>query len=249
MLEQTHPKSFNELVIISGLSHGTDVYLGNAETLIKSGTCTLQQVIGCRDDIMVYLIEKGLPNKDAFDIMECVRKGKSPKVFPQKGYVELMKKHNVPQWYIDSCLKIKYMFPKAHAAAYVTNAFRIAWFKVHIPKAYYAAYFSIRADAFDSEIMCHGVERVKNKMKEIELAGKAVTKKDQDTYGVLEIVLEMYERGLNFLPIDLYESDAVKFKVEVDGIRPPLNSIPGLGTVAAQGIQAVSYTHLTLPTT
>ena len=129
------------------------------------------------------------------------------------------------------------MFPKAHAAAYVTNAFRIAWFKVHIPKAYYAAYFSIRADAFDSEIMCHGVERVKNKMKEIELAGKAVTKKDQDTYGVLEIVLEMYERGLNFLPIDLYESDAVKFKVEVDGIRPPLNSIPGLGTVAAQGIQ------------
>ena len=148
-----------------------------------------------------------------------------------------MHEYDVDEWFINSCAKIKYMFPKAHAAAYVTNAFRIAWFKVHIPKAYYAAYFSIRADAFDSEIMCHGVERVKNKMKEIELAGKAATKKDQDTYGVLEIVLEMYERGLNFLPIDLYESDAVKFKVEVDGIRPPLNSIPGLGTVAAQGIQ------------
>ena len=129
------------------------------------------------------------------------------------------------------------MFPKAHAAAYVTNAFRIAWFKVHMPKAYYAAYFSIRADAFDSDVMCNGKERVKNKMKEIELAGKSATKKDQDTYSVCEIVLEMYERGFNFLPMDLYESDATKFKVMPDGIRPPLNSIPGLGTVAAQSIQ------------
>lgn len=238
MLLDTHPTTFDELIRLSGLSHGTDVWLGNAQTLIEQGIVTLQEAICCRDDIMIYLIKKGVPPDKSFKIMETVRKGKALKD-PAKWeeFKAIMKEHDVPDWYIKSCEKIKYMFPKAHAAAYVTNAFRIAWFKVHIPKAYYAAYFSIRADAFDSEIMCHGVERVKNKMKEIELAGKAATKKDQDTYGVLEIVLEMYERGLNFLPIDLYESDAVKFKVEVDGIRPPLNSIPGLGTVAAQGIQ------------
>ena len=238
MLVDTRPKTFDELIRISGLSHGTDVWLNNAQSLIEEGTIKLEDAICCRDDIMIYLIKEGLPPQKAFKIMEFVRKGK-PSKDPEgwKGHEATMREYNIPEWYIGSCKKIKYMFPKAHAAAYVTNAFRIAWFKVHIPKAYYAAYFSIRADAFDSEIMCHGVERVKNKMKEIELAGKAATKKDQDTYGVLEIVLEMYERGLNFLPIDLYESDAVKFKVEVDGIRPPLNSIPGLGTVAAQGIQ------------
>ena len=238
MLVDTRPKTFDELIRISGLSHGTDVWLNNAQSLIEEGTIKLEDAICCRDDIMIYLIKEGLPPQKAFKIMEFVRKGK-PSKDPEgwKGHETTMREYNIPEWYIGSCKKIKYMFPKAHAAAYVTNAFRIAWFKVHIPKAYYAAYFSIRADAFDSEIMCHGVERVKNKMKEIELAGKAATKKDQDTYGVLEIVLEMYERGLNFLPIDLYESDAVKFKVEVDGIRPPLNSIPGLGTVAAQGIQ------------
>ena len=238
MLVDTRPKTFDELIRISGLSHGTDVWLNNAQSLIEEGTIKLEDAICCRDDIMIYLIKEGLPPQKAFKIMEFVRKGK-PSKDPEgwKDHEATMREYNIPEWYIGSCKKIKYMFPKAHAAAYVTNAFRIAWFKVHIPKAYYAAYFSIRADAFDSEIMCHGVERVKNKMKEIELAGKAATKKDQDTYGVLEIVLEMYERGLNFLPIDLYESDAVKFKVEVDGIRPPLNSIPGLGTVAAQGIQ------------
>ena len=238
MLVDTRPKTFDELIRISGLSHGTDVWLNNAQTLIDEGTIKLEDAICCRDDIMIYLIKQGLPPQKAFKIMEFVRKGK-PSKDPEgwKKHEETMREYNIPEWYIGSCKKIKYMFPKAHAAAYVTNAFRIAWFKVHIPKAYYAAYFTIRADAFDSEIMCHGVERVKNKMKEIELAGKAATKKDQDTYGVLEIVLEMYERGLNFLPIDLYNSDAVKFKVEENGIVPPLNSIPGLGTVAAQSIQ------------
>ena len=233
------PKTFEELIRISGLSHGTDVWLNNAQTLINEGTIKLDEAICTRDDIMIYLIKEGLPPQKAFKIMEFVRKGK-PSKDPEKWkeHEATMREYNIPEWYIGSCKKIKYMFPKAHAAAYVTNAFRIAWFKVHIPKAYYAAYFTIRADAFDSDIMCQGVERVKNKMKEIELAGKAATKKDQDTYGVLEIVLEMYERGLNFLPIDLYESDSVKFKVEEDGIRPPLNSIPGLGTVAAQGIQS-----------
>ena len=238
MLVDTKPTTFDELIRISGLSHGTDVWLNNAQSLIESGTVTLKDAICCRDDIMIYLIKQGMPSQKAFKIMEFVRKGKPSKDAEKwKEYEETMREYNIPEWYIDSCKKIKYMFPKAHAAAYVTNAFRIAWFKVHKPEAYYAAYFTIRADAFDSDIMCHGVERVKNKMKEIELAGKAASKKDQDTYQILEIVLEMYERGFCFVPIDLYESDAIKFKVTKDGIRPPLNSIPGLGTVAAQGIQ------------
>ena len=238
MLVDTRPKTFDELIRISGLSHGTDVWLNNAQSLIEAGTIKLEDAICCRDDIMIYLIKEGLPPQKAFKIMEFVRKGKPSK--DPEGWAKheaTMREYNIPEWYIGSCKKIKYMVPKAHAAAYVTNAFRIAWFKVHMPKAYYAAYFSIRADAFDSDVMCNGKERVKNKMKEIELAGKAATKKDQDTYSVCEIVLEMYERGFNFLPMDLYESDATKFKVMPDGIRPPLNSIPGLGTVAAQSIQ------------
>ena len=237
MLVDTKPTTFDELIRISGLSHGTDVWLGNAQSLIEDGTVTLNEAICCRDDIMIYLIKKGLPPNPAFKIMETVRKGKALKD-PAKWaeYVALMKEHDVPDWYIKSCEKIKYMFPKAHAAAYVTNAFRIAWFKVHQPKAYYTAYFTIRADEFDSDIMCHGEERVKNKMKEIDLLGNSATAKDKNMYAILELVMEMYERGINFLPIDLYESHATKFKMEEDGIRPPLNSIPGLGTVAAEGI-------------
>ncbi len=239
MLEDTRPKTFDELIRISGLSHGTDVWLGNAQTLIENGTVTLTEAICCRDDIMIYLIKQGLPPNSAFKIMETVRKGKALKD-PAKWaeYVALMKEHNVPDWYIKSCEKIKYMFPKAHAAAYVTNAFRIAWFKVHKPEAYYSAFFSIRAsDEFDSEIMIFGKEKVKNKMKEIDLLGNNSTQKDKAMYPVLELVLEMYERGLKFLPIDLYKSHATKFIPEPEGIRPPLNSIPGLGTVAALGIQ------------
>ena len=237
MLVDTKPTTFDELIRISGLSHGTDVWLGNAQSLIEDGTVTLNEAICCRDDIMIYLIKKGLPPNHAFKIMETVRKGKALKD-PEKWaeYVAMMREHDVPEWYIKSCEKIKYMFPKAHAAAYVTNAFRIAWFKVHEPKAYYAAYFTIRADEFDSDIMCYGKEKVINKMKEIDLAGNSATTKDKNMYAILELVLEMYERGINFLPIDLYKSHATKFIVEEDGIRPPLNSIPGLGTVAAQGI-------------
>lgn len=237
MLVDTKPTTFDELIRISGLSHGTDVWLGNAQSLIDQGVVTLQEAICCRDDIMIYLIKKGVPPNHSFKIMETVRKGKALKD-PAKWeeYKALMKEHDVPDWYIKSCEKIKYMFPKAHAAAYVTNAFRIAWFKVHKPLAYYAAYFSIRADEFDSDCMIFGKEKVKNKMKEIDLQGNKATVKDKNMYAILELVLEMYERGFEFLPMDLYKSHSTKFLVEDDKIRPPLNSIPGLGTVAAEGI-------------
>ena len=234
MLVDTKPTKFEELLRISGLSHGTDVWLNNAQTLIEEGTIKLEEAICTRDDIMIYLIKQGLPPKPSFKIMESVRKG--------KGLTEeqeaMMREYNVPEWYIASCKKIKYMFPKAHAAAYVTMAFRIAWFKVHIPRAYYTAYYSVRADGFDSEIMAHGKERVLAKMREIDAMGNTAAAKDKDMYPILEIVLEMYERGYNFTNIDLYKSDATRFLMEDEGIRPPLNSIPGLGTVAAQSIQA-----------
>ena len=237
MLVDTRPTTFAELISISGLSHGSDVWLNNAQELINQGTVTLSEAIGCRDDIMVYLMKKGLEPNHAFKIMETVRKGKALKD-PEKWaeYVKMMQEHDVPDWYIKSCEKIKYMFPKAHAAAYVTNAFRIAWFKVHKPMAYYTAYYTIRADEFDSECMIFGKEKVKAKMKEIDNAGNAATVKDKNMYSILEIVLEMYERGIKFLPIDLYKSHSTKFLMEEDGIRPPLNSIPGLGTIAAEGI-------------
>lgn len=237
MLLDTMPKTFMDLICISGLSHGTDVWLGNAKDLIDGGIVTsISEAVCTRDDIMVYLIKKGLPPNTAFKIMETVRKGKALKdpKFPE--YEALMRECQVPEWYIESCKKIKYMFPKAHAAAYVTMAFRIAWFKVHIPKAYYAAYFSIRAKAFDAEFMIFGKEKVKEKMKEIEMMGNQAAPKDKDMYDDLELVLEMYERGIKFLAIDLYKSHATKFIVEDDGIRPPLNSIAGMGNVAAESI-------------
>ena len=182
-------------------------------------------------------MKKGVPPDKAFKIMETVRKGKALKDLEKwEGFKAIMKEYDVPDWYIKSCEKIKYMFPKAHAAAYVTNAFRIAWFKVHIPLAYYAAYYTIRAKAFDASVMINGKEKVKNKMKEIDMMGNNATPKDKDMYDDLEIVLEMYERGFKFLPIDLYKSHATKFLVEGDSLRPPLNSIAGLGTVAAESI-------------
>ena len=238
MLYETKPTTFEELIRISGLSHGTDVWLGNAQELINNDVAPLNQVICTRDDIMIYLIKCGLPKNTAFKIMELVRKGKVAKS-PDKWaeFKKAMEEKEVPTWYIDSCNKIKYLFPKAHAAAYVTNAFRIAWFKVHIPKAYYCAYFTIRANAFDSEIMCNGQDRVRNKMREIELLGNAATDTDSAMYETLEIVNEMYARGIKFLPIDLYKSSAKRFLMEDEGIRPPLNSLPGFGTIAAEGIE------------
>ena len=232
MLVDTKPSTFEELLRISGLSHGTDVWLNNAQELINNGTITLSEAICTRDDIMIYLMGMGLPAQNSFKIMESVRKG--------KGLTEdqeiLMRDNNVPEWYIESCKKIKYMFPKAHAAAYVINAFRIAWFKVHIPKAYYTTMYSIRADEFDSEFMIFGEKKVKDKMEEIDKLGNSATQKDKGMYNVLEYVLEMYKRGISFLPIDIYKSDATKFKMEPEGIRPSLCSIAGLGQVAAESI-------------
>lgn len=234
MLVDTKPTTFDELIRISGLSHGTDVWLGNAQSLIEEGTVTLQEAICCRDDIMVYLMDKGLEPGHAFKIMEVVRKGKALKD-PVKWaeYEEEMREHGVPEWYIDSCKKIKYMFPKAHAAAYVTNAFRIAWYKVHMPEAYYAAYMSIRADEFDSDSMLYGKEKVRAKMKEIDLQGNKAAPKDKNMYPILELVLEMNERGIEFLPADIYKSDVKKFKVEGHKLRPPLSKLTGFGEVDA----------------
>ena len=232
MLVDTKPTTFEELIRISGLSHGTDVWLNNAQTLIQEKTATLSEAICTRDDIMTYLIKQGLPPDKAFKIMESVRKGKGLK--PDQE--EIMKEFNVPDWYIDSCKKIKYMFPKAHAVAYVTMAFRIAWFKVHYPLAYYTAFYTIRATEFDSEFMIYGKEKVKAKMKEIEMMGNNATQKDKGMYTILELVLEMYERGFEFLNIDLYKSHSTKFQIEDGKIRPPLSSIAGLGGIAAESI-------------
>ena len=232
MLVDTKPTTFEELIRISGLSHGTDVWLNNAQTLIQNNIATLSEAICTRDDIMIYLIKQGLPPDKAFKIMESVRKGKGLK--PDQE--EIMRANNVPEWYIESCKKIKYMFPKAHAVAYVTMAFRIAWFKVHYPLAYYATFFSIRATEFDSEYMIYGKEKVKTKMKELEGQGNNISAKDKSMYTILELVLEMYERGFEFLPIDLYKSHSTKFSIEDGKITPPLSSIAGLGEVAAEGI-------------
>lgn len=232
MLVDTKPKTFAELVRISGLSHGTDVWLNNAQDLIRNGTATLKEVISTRDDIMLYLIQKGVKPKSAFTIMERVRKGKGLR----DEDIEEMKQNNVPQWYIDSCNKIKYMFPKGHAVAYVMMAIRIAYFKVYMPLYYYAAYFSIRADQFDADIITKGENAVKDKIKEIEAQGNEASQKDKDLLTILEIALEMYKRGFKFYSVDIYKSDAVKFLVMEDGLLPPLNSLQGLGENAARSI-------------
>jgi DNA polymerase III subunit alpha, Gram-positive type len=232
MLEDTKPTTFSELVQISGLSHGTDVWLGNAQELIHNQTCNLSEVIGCRDDIMVYLIYQGLEPSFAFKIMESVRKGKG---LSEEMEAE-MRKNEVPEWYIDSCKKIKYMFPKAHAAAYVLMAVRIAYFKVHLPLLYYAAYFTVRADDFDIEAMARGSEAIRAKIEEINAKGLEASNKEKNLLTVLELSLEMSERGFSFKNIDLYKSDASEFIIEGNSLIPPFNSIPGLGTNVAQNI-------------
>lgn len=232
MLEDTKPTTFSELVQISGLSHGTDVWLGNAQELIQNGTCILPEVIGCRDDIMVYLIYQGLEPSLAFKIMESVRKGKGL----QPEMEEEMRNQNVPEWYIDSCKKIKYMFPKAHAAAYVLMAVRIAYFKVHLPLLYYAAYFTVRAEDFDLESMVRGSNSIRSKIEEINAKGLDASTKEKSLLTVLELCLEMCERGFNFQKVDLYRSKASEFVIDGDSLIPPFNAIPGLGTNAALNI-------------
>lgn len=232
MLEQTKPTTFAELLQISGLSHGTDVWLGNAEELIRKGEATLAKVIGCRDDIMVYLMHAGLEDGLAFNIMESVRKGKGI----SDEWQEEMRAQNVPEWYIDSCLKIKYMFPKAHAAAYVLMALRVAYFKVHFPILYYAAYFSVRAVDFDIAAMAKGKDAVKARMKEIMDKGMEASTKEKNLLTVLEISNEMLERGFKFQMIDLYKSDAENFIIEGDTLIAPFRSVPSLGANVAKQI-------------
>lgn len=232
MLEDTKPDSFAELVIISGLSHGTDVWLGNAQELINNGTCEIGEVIGCRDDIMVYLMQKGLDASLAFKIMEFVRKGRGL----EDEWIQEMKKHGVPDWYIESCKKIKYMFPKAHAAAYVLMAVRIAYFKVHYPIYFYAAYFSIRAADFELDTMIKGATALRNRIQEIKDKGNDAAPKEKTLLTVLEVSLEMCERGFSFQKVDLYRSDASEFIVEDNTLIPPFNVVEGLGTNAAINI-------------
>ncbi|EHL2527467.1 PolC-type DNA polymerase III, partial [Listeria monocytogenes] len=234
MLEQTKPTTFSELVQISGLSHGTDVWLGNAEELIKNKTCELPDVIGCRDDIMVFLIYQGLESSLAFKIMESVRKGKGL----TDEMEEAMMANKVPLWYIESCKKIKYMFPKAHAAAYVLMAVRIAYFKVHYPLYFYATYFTVRADDFDLTSMVNGKEAVKATMKEVNDKGMEASTKEKNLLTVLEIANEMLARGFHFQKVDLYKSSADEFIIDGDSLIPPFNAIPSLGTNVAKQIVA-----------
>ena len=243
MVDETHPTTFAELLQLSGLSHGTDVWLGNAQDLIKTGIADLSTVIGCRDDIMVYLMHAGLEPKMAFTIMERVRKGLWLKISEEErnGYIEAMKANNVPEWYIESCGKIKYMFPKAHAAAYVMMALRVAYFKVHHPIYYYCAYFSIRAKAFDIKTMGAGLDAIKRKMQEIAEKRKnnEASNVEIDLYTTLEIVNEMWERGFKFGKLDLYCSDATEFIIDGDTLIPPFVAMDGLGeNVAKQLVRA-----------
>lgn len=232
MLLDTKPKTFGELLRISGLSHGTDVWLNNAQELIRNGLATLKDVISTRDDIMIYLISKGVKSKTSFTIMERVRKGKGLR----DEDIEEMKNHDIPEWYIESCKKIKYLFPRGHAVAYVMMAVRIAYFKVYYPEAFYAIYFTVRADDFDAELILKGENAIKHKIKELESMGNNATQKDKGLLTVLEIAFEMYKRGYKFCPVDLYISDSVKFLITDRGILPPFKALQGIGENAAKNI-------------
>lgn len=232
MLMDTMPQDFNTLVRLSGFSHGTDVWLGNARDLIVGGTASVLETVGCRDDIMLYLISMGLEPKMSFKIMEAVRKGKVKKKGFEDGWEEAMREHQVPDWYIGSLAKIGYLFPKAHAVAYVMMAFRIAWFKVHEPLAFYATFFSIRAKAFDAEYCCAGMDAVKQKIREIE-NNKDATDVEQNLLVTLEVCYEFYLRGFHFDTISIYDSDATHFRITENGLLPPFVTVRGLGETAA----------------
>ncbi|OUM97476.1 MAG: hypothetical protein BAA04_09000 [Firmicutes bacterium ZCTH02-B6] len=232
MLEETRPKTFAELVRISGLSHGTNVWTNNAQDLIRKGIATLPEVIATRDDIMIYLIQKGMESGAAFRIMEQVRKGKGLKAEDE----ELMRKHGLPDWYIESCQKISYMFPKAHAAAYVMMAFRIAYFKVHYPEAFYAAYLSVRAEEYDADLVVQGREAIRRAIEAVERKGAEATARDKSLVTIMEIVLEAMARGIKFLRVHLYESDPKRFRITSEGLLPPLSALQGVGAAAAESI-------------